>query len=178
MIPHSRSPRIHIHLSTYIFSAFNVGNNISFTRPLIYFSAKSLEILTTGSTERLPITKVIKHRELGHKRSVKRPKCQKTSLVWVGSNDPNDCYIVNNSHSQWWKNVWRRVTTLKEILWTKNVILGFTFNKKILKLMKCHPIPHKRIPVLAISSSNKNNQKYDHLHIETTRVSTALHAPA
>ena len=53
--------------------------------------------------KRLPSARVTKHLELAYKRSVKRPKCQKTSLI-VGSKDPSNCYIVNNCHHQRCKN--------------------------------------------------------------------------
>ena len=53
--------------------------------------------------EKLPSTRVIKRHELAHKRSVKRPKCEKTSLV-VGSQDPDNGYILNNGHRQRCKN--------------------------------------------------------------------------
>ena len=46
---------------------------------------------------------MIKHLELAYKQSVKRQKCQKTSLI-VDSKDPNKCCIVNNCQVQRCKN--------------------------------------------------------------------------
>ena len=51
------------------------------------------------------------------------------------------------------------------------MIIGFTFNKKVLK-----SVTRSRTKAFqCLPSSHKNNQKYDHFHIGKTRVPKALH---